>query len=76
MASAKNASATPLFVTVIVQLNEPPKARLPLTSFVLEIVRSAGRVTVMVSAFEATPSTNAEAEFVMRPAEMSPAVTE
>src|SRR5688572_25659281 len=74
--SAKLAVPIPLFVTVIVQLNDPFSGRLPLTLLDLVTVRSAiKRLTTWLSAFDVTPATMAEAIFVTEPVVTSAAVT-
>lgn len=73
---ANTASAMPLFVTVIVQLNVPFCATLPVTLFVFVTVRSASeRYTVTLDVFEVTLPIVAEAVLVTRAAVISAAVT-
>lgn len=74
--SANEAMSVALvLLVVIVQLNELPKATLPLVSSVLVTVRSEGTLTVLLSVFEVTPPAVAEAVFVTEPVVTSPAVT-
>ena len=66
----------PLFVTVIVQLNDPFSGILPLTLLDLVTVKSAiKRLTVWLSVFDITPATVAEAIFVTEPTPTSTALT-
>ena len=62
---AKSASAIPVLLTVIVQLNELPSTTLPLALLVFVTIRSASeRYTVRLVVFDVTPLTEAEAVFV------------
>ena len=60
-------AAPVLLLTVIVQLKEPPKARLLLTLLVLVTLKSGVIVTVLLEVFDVTPLTVAEAVFVTKP---------
>jgi len=66
----------PLLLTAIVQLKVPLKLTFPLTLFVLVAVRSAiCRVIVLLTVFDVTPFTVAEAVLVTEPAVISTPVT-
>ena len=76
LVSAKEASAMPLLVTVIVQLKEAFCATLPVTLLVFVTVRSGLRMlTVLTLEFEEKPLTVAEAVLVTTPAVTSAGVT-
>ena len=66
----------PLLLAVIVQLKVPVGLTLPLTSFALVTVKSAiCRLIVLLTVFDVTPFTLAEAVFVTEPAVISAPVT-
>ena len=76
LVSANTASSMPLLVTVIVQLNVPFCATLPVTLSVFVTVRSGLRMlTVLMLEFEAKPLMVAEAVLVTKPAVTSAATT-
>lgn len=69
---AKNASAIPVLLTVIVQLNELPSTTLLLTLLAFVTIRSASeRYMVRLVVFDVTPLTEAEAVFVTNAASIS-----
>lgn len=73
---AKNASAMPVLLTVIVQLNELPSTTLLLALLVFVTIRSASeRYTVRLVGVDVTPPAEAEAVFVTDAANISAAVT-
>ena len=74
--SRKAPAATPVLLTVIVQLKELPTVTVLLTLLVLVMTKSAkDRKTVRLSVFEVTPLAVAEAVFVTELAKKSASVT-
>lgn len=73
---AKSASAIPVLLTVMVQLNELPSTTLPLALLVFVTIKSASeRYMVRLVVFDVTPLAEAEAVFVTDAANISAAVT-